>query len=408
MSLRSIKTIAKYGLGLLFLALLVYAFIPAAEEVDIERVRRGDVEIILEAEGKTRIRDIYVVSAPIDGRVMRVESEPGDMVHAGETVIANMTPADPDFLDKRSETQARADVRGAEAVKWQASTQVDRARAALDFAEAEYRRNEELFKKGNVSIARLEEAELQLKMRKAELRAAEADLQVAESQLESAQARLVQPGAAEEAGEKDIHDHICQVCVHAPVNGKVLRVMHKSEGVIAIGTPLAEIGDPTNLEIVVEMLSRNAVKVRPGDSALIRRWGGDEEINARVRLVEPSGFTKVSALGVEEQRVNVILDFIDPPEKWQTLGDAFRVEAGIIVDRAENVLYVPVSALFRENGQWSVFVFSEGRAVLRPVQVGRKNDQEAEIINGLKEGEQVVVHPGNAIADGVRVVERKL
>ncbi|WP_417320668.1 efflux RND transporter periplasmic adaptor subunit [Emcibacter sp.] len=408
MPFKNIKTIAKIGLGLLLLALLVYAFIPEAEEVDLEAVRRGDVLIVLEAEGKTRIRDIYTVSAPIEGRVMRIESEPGDRVHAGETVIANMTPADPNFLDKRSETQAKADVRGAEAVKWQATTQVERAQAELEFAQAEYRRNEELFKKGNVSIARLEEAELQLKMRQAALRATEADLQVAESQLESARARLVQPGAAEAAKERDIHDHICQVCVHAPVNGKVLRVMHKSEGVIAIGTPLAEIGDPANLEIVVEMLSRDAVKVQPGDRALIRRWGGEEEIDARVRLVEPSGFTKISALGVEEQRVNVILDFIDPPEKWQSLGDAFRVEAGIIVDRAENVLSVPVSALFRENGQWSVFVFSEGRAKLSPVDVGRKNDRDAEIIDGLQEGEKVIVHPGNNVADDGRVVERKL
>ena len=408
MSLKNIKTIAKYGLGLLFLALVVYAFVPEAEEVDLDTVGRGDVEIIVEAEGRTRIRDIYVVSAPIDGRVMRVESEPGDTVRAGQTVIANMTPADPTFLDKRSETQAKADVQGAEAVKWQASTQVDRARAALDFAEAEYKRNEELFKKGNVSIARLEEAELQLKMRQAELRAAEADLKVAESQLASARARLVQPGEAEEIEERDIHDHICQVCVHAPVDGKVLRVMHKSEGVVAIGTPLAEIGDPENLEILVEMLSRDAVRVRPGDRALIRRWGGEEEIGARVRLVEPSGFTKISALGVEEQRVNVILDFTDPPEKWNSLGDAFRVEAGIIVDKAENVLHVPVSALFRDNEQWSVFVFADGRAQLRPVQVGRKNDLQAEILGGLREGERIIVHPGNAIADGVRVIERKL
>ncbi|MFC7047592.1 efflux RND transporter periplasmic adaptor subunit [Emcibacter nanhaiensis] len=408
MSLKNIKTIAKYALGLLFLALLVYAFIPEAEEVDLETVRRGDVEIVLEAEGKTRIRDIYTVSAPIDGRMMRIESEPGDMVRAGETVIANMTPADPTFLDKRSETQARADVQGAEAVKWQASTQVDRARAELNFAEAEYRRNEELFKNGNVSIARLEEAELQLKMRQAELRASEADLQVAESQLAAARARLVQPGQVEDAAEKDSHDHLCQVCVHAPVDGKVLRIMHKSEGVIAMGTALAEIGDPTNLEIVVDMLSRDAVKVRPGDRALIRRWGGVEEINARVRLVEPSGFTKISALGVEEQRVNVILDFVDPPEKWQSLGDAFRVEVGVIVDRAENVLTVPVSALFRDNEKWSVFVFADGRAELRPVKVGRKNDLQAEILDGVKEGERVIVHPGNAIADDVRVKERKL
>ncbi|PCJ32876.1 MAG: efflux transporter periplasmic adaptor subunit [Alphaproteobacteria bacterium] len=390
------------------MALLVYAFIPEAEKVDLQGVKRGDLLITLEGEGKTRIRDIYVVSAPIEGRVMRIESEPGDRVIAGETIIANMTPADPRFLDKRSETQARADVQGAVAAKGLAASKVDRARAELEFSVAEYNRSEELFKNGNISIARLEQAELQLKMRTAEVATAQADLKVMESRLIAAEARLVQPGemGAGERGDDDIKGR-CVVCVHAPVDGIMLRILHKSEGVVPMGTPLVEVGNPQDLEIVIEMLSRNAVKVRPGNIALIKRWGGTEDIRAQVRIVEPSGYTKISALGVEEQRVNVILDFIDPIEKWQMLGNAFRVEAAIIVDKAVDVLYIPISALFRENEIWATFVVRKGRAELHPVTIGRKNDRDAEILGGLEASDKVIIHPGNNVADGIRVVARE-
>ncbi|MCF6215075.1 MAG: HlyD family efflux transporter periplasmic adaptor subunit [Emcibacter sp.] len=403
MSLKKIKILVKSGIGILLLALLVYAFIPKAEKVDLQGVKRGDLLITLEGEGKTRIRDIYVVSAPIEGRVMRIESEPGDRVVAGETIIANMTPADPRFLDKRSETQARADVQGAVAAKGLAASKVDRARAGLEFAVAEYNRSEELFKNGNISIARLEQAELQLKMRKAEVATAQADLKVMESRLIAAEAQLVQPG---EIDNDDIKGR-CVVCVHAPVDGIMLRILHESEGVVPVGTPLVEVGNPQDLEIVIEMLSRDAVRVRPGNIALIKRWGGTEDIRAQVRIVEPSGYTKISALGVEEQRVNVILDFIDPIEKWQTLGNAFRVEAAIIVDKAVDVIYVPISALFRENEIWATFVVRKGRAELQPVTVGRKNDRDAEISGGLMASDKVIIHPGNNVADGIRVIARE-
>lgn len=401
MDLKKTKTFVKYGIGIILIGLLGFAFIPEAEKVDVDRVKRGDVLLTLEGEGKTRIHDIYVVSAPIEGRVMRIESEPGDMVIAGKSVIVNMTPADPRFLDKRSETQARADVQGAIAAKGLAASKVDRAQAELDFALAEYRRSEELFKNGNVSISRLEQAELQVKMRKAELETTRADLKVMDSRLVAAKAQLVQPG------QGDTEDNSrCQVCVHAPVDGKVLRILHESEGVIPMGTALVEIGNPEDMEIVIEMLSKDAVKVQAGDMALIKRWGGDRDIKAQVRIVEPSGYTKISALGVEEQRVNVILDFVDDINLWRSLGDAFRVEASIIIDKAENVLYVPVSSLFRHNEQWSVFRIEDGRAVITAVTVGRKNEWEAEILDGLNENDQVIIHPGNNVTDDTRVVER--
>lgn len=401
MTLKKIKTVIKYAIGGLLLGLLVFAFIPEPVPVDMGVVQRGDVLIALDGEGKTRIHDIYTVSAPIEGRVTRIEIEPGDDVRAGETVIANMHPADPRFLDSRSETQARADVEGAVAGLALGRSQVKQAEAQLDFANAEYKRSEELFRKKHVSIAALERAELQLRNQKAELETSQSNLKVMESRLEAARASLQQPGESKNGVATN-----CQICVKTPVDGKVLRILHKSEGVIQQGTPLAEIGNPQDLEIVIEMLSTNAVRVKVGDLAHIKRWGGEDNINARVRVVEPSGYTKISALGVEEQRVNVILDFMDPVEKWGSLGDAFRVEAAIIVDRATDVLFLPLSALFRSDEDWSIFVISNGEAELRKVTVGRRNDRIAEITAGVGEGDRVVIHPGNDVTDGVRVVER--
>jgi len=402
MTLKNMKIILKILIAAAAALLLAYTFVPEAQRADLATISRGDVVISLEGEGKTRIHNIYVVSAPIEGRVTRIEREPGDDVIAGETVVANMHPADPRFLDSRSETQAKADVQGAEAALGLARAKLNRAEAALDFAQSDFRRTEELYKKGTVSIARLERDELSLRMTRAEVNTEKSNLKVAESLLEAARARLQQPG---QSSHNATDAELCQVCVHAPVSGKVLRILHKSEGVIAVGTPLAEVGDLQDLEVVIEMLSRDAVKVEVGHPALIKRWGGTENIRARVRVVEPSGYTKISALGVEEQRVNIILDFIDPIEKWQSLGDAFRVEAGIIVDAAKDVLYVPLSALFRDGEKWSVFVVEEGRARLRNLEVGRKNDYRAEILSGLEAGERVIIHPASTIVEGSKVEE---
>tara|TARA_B100001939_G_scaffold347254_2_gene368290 strand:- start:1800 stop:3005 length:1206 start_codon:yes stop_codon:yes gene_type:complete len=387
--------------GVVVLALLAFAFWPRPLPVDMAQVTRGDVVIGLDGEGKTRIRDIYVVSAPIDGRVTRVEIDPGDQVRSGVTVIANMSPADPDFLDQRTEQEARAEVQAAEAALALARAQVKKAEADLELARSDYVRTKVLYQRGNVSDAALERAQADLRSKEAELEKAISDRRLNEGRLAAAQARLVQPGTPPPAEQA-----ACQVCVRAPVDGRVLRLYHENEGVIARGTPLVEIGDPRDLEIVIELLSTDAVRVQPGDAALIRRWGGGEDLKAVVRRVEPSGFTKISALGVEEQRVNVILDFTDPVEKWASLGDAYRVEATIIVDRAENVVQVPLSALFRQEEGWAVFAVEGGRAILRPVTVGRRNDRQAEILTGLAAGETIILHPGNDVVDGIRVVSR--
>ena len=401
MPYEGIKRLLKFTLALVAIGLLVFAFIPEKLPVDITLVEKGDLTISVEGEGKTRIHDIYTVYTPIDGRVTRIESDAGDIVTAGKTIIANMYPANPAFLDKRSETQAKADISGAEAALALASSRVRQAQAQLAFDESEYKRAQALFKRNMVSTVELERAEIQLTMQNAEKDTAIANRALMESRLKAAQAKLLQPESID-----DMKNKSCQICIYSPVDGQVLRILHKSESIIPVGTALVEIGDPKDLEINIEMLSTNAVKVNVGDKAFIKRWGGKEDLAARVNVVEPSGFTKISALGVEEQRVNVILTLTEPYEKWQSLGDAFRVEAEIVIDYVKDINKIPLSALFRQNGVWSVFKVIDGSVVLQTVTVGKRNNFFTEITAGLRVGEQVIVHPNNSIEAGISVVQR--
>lgn len=401
MYLKIIKSILKVGTAALLLGLLIYGFMPQPVKVDIALVQKGDLLITMEGEGKTRIHDKYVVSAPIDGRITRIESEPGMMITAGKTIIANMYPANPVFLDKRSHTQASADVDGAKAALALAGARVRQSQARVDYDRSDFARTKQLYTLNSVSKASLENAELRLKTLQAELDTAQSNQQVMLARLAAAQARLLQPEENDTGISQD-----CQLCIHSPIDGQVLRILHKSEGIVPVGTPLVEIGDPGDLEVVIEMLSTNAVQVTVGDEALIKRWGGSEDIKARVKTIEPSGFTKISALGIEEQRVNVILSFVSLREKWQTLGDGYRVEAAIITDRAQNVITVSLSALFRQNQIWSVFRVIEGRASLTQVSIGRRNERFAQVIDGLSVTDKIITHPGNDVADGVRVDKR--
>lgn len=401
MTIKNVKKIIKLALAGAALGLLAYAFIPEPFLVDISQVTQSDLLITIEGEGKTRIHDIYVVSTPIDGRITRIASEPGDIVEAGKTVIANMYPANPTFLNKRLETQAKADVEGAQAALALASARVKQAQAQLNYELADFKRIQTLYSQNAVSAVQVEKAQLQITTLRAELDTTRSNENVMRSRLEVAKATLLQP--KEESANNTTG---CQICIHSPVDGKVLRILHKSESIVPVGTPVVEIGNPEDLEVTIEMLSTNAVKVNVGDDALIKRWGGEQDIAARVKMVEPSGFTKISALGVEEQRVNVILSFTDTNYAWRNLGDAFRVEASIIIDKAKNALVVPISSLFRQNEQWSVFKVVKGSAIIQSVEVGRRNDSFAEIIKGLQIGEQVITHPSNSIEDGVKVSQR--
>ena len=395
------KRLVKISLVFIAVALLVFAFIPEKVQVDLISVEKGDLIVSVEGEGKTRIHDIYTIYTPIDGRITRLESNAGDRVTAGKTIIANMYPANPTFLDKRSEIQAKADISGAEAALELASSRVRQAQAQLKFDQSEFKRTQALFENNMVSTAELERAEIQLTMQKAEQETSLANRALMVSRLRAAQAELLQPESTSE-----IEGETCQICIYSPVDGYVLRLLHKSESIIPAGTALVEIGDPRDLEVNIEMLSSNAVKVKIGDKAFIKRWGGSDDLAAIVKVIEPSGFTKISALGVEEQRVNVILSLTDPYDKWQSLGDAFRVEAEIVIDHLKGINKVPLSALFRQNGLWSVLKVIDGEVILQAVKVGKRNNFFAEITQGLMVGEQVIIHPNNSIEVGMNVIQR--
>jgi len=401
MPYEGVKRLAKIALVFIAVALLVFAFIPEKLAVDLISVEKGNLTVSVEGEGKTRIHDVYTIYTPIEGRVTRIESNAGDSVTAGKTIIANMYPANPAFLDKRSEIQAKADINGAEAALDLASSRVRQAHAKLELDQSEYKRAQKLFKNNMVSTAELERVEIKLTMQKAEKDTFIANKALMESRLKAAQAKSIQPEFTDY-----IQSETCQICIYSPVDGHVLRILHKSESIIPVGTALVEIGDLKDLEVNIEMLSTNAVKVNVGDKAFIKRWGGTEDLAARVKVIEPSGFTKISALGVEEQRVNVILALTDPYEKWQSLGDAFRVEAEIVIDDIKSIIKVPLSALFRQNGEWSVLKVINGKVVLQVVMVGKRNNLFAEITQGLAVDEQVIIHPNNSIEVGMKVIQR--
>jgi len=396
------RRLALWGvLGLLLVAGLLYAFRPQPIPVDIVAASQGPMMVTVEEEGETRVKEVFVLSAPVAGRALRIDAHVGDPVVANETVLARIEPIDPSFLDVRTEAQARAAVRAAEAAKALAAAEVDQARAELEFVETELDRARRLIKSDTISQRSLDEAERAYKTRRAAVATAEAALQMRDFELERARALLVSPA------ETQANRGECEcVPIRAPVSGRILRVVHESEGVVESGDPLIEIGDPRDLEIVVDLLSSDAVKVETGQRVIIDEWGGPEPLEGRVRRVEPFGFTKVSALGIEEQRVNVIVDFADPPERWRRLGHGYRIEARIVLWQGEDVLQLPLSALFRNGGDWAAFVAEDGRARLRKFTLGERNGLSARITDGLAAGERVVLHPSDRIADGVRIEAR--
>jgi HlyD family secretion protein len=390
------------AVAILVVAGIVYGFWPRPVEVDLAEVARGPMRVTVDEEGKTRVRERYVVSAPLGGSLLRVQLKAGAPVVAGRTVLAVMEPSDPAFLDARERAEVDARVKAAGAAADQAMARLAAAQTALTEATEVLGRVRSSRAAGAASIDELQSAEFRERMRAAEVRAAEHGVRVAvfeQALAEAARARA-DPKSALPPEESRLE-------LRAPVDGKVLRVFQESAAVLTSGTKILEVGDPADLEIVIEMLSIDAARVAPGNRVVVERWGGDEPLAARVRLVEPSAFMKVSALGVEEQRVNVIADFIDPPEKRKTLYDAFRVETRTVIWEADEVVKVPAGALFRApDGGWAVFAVRDGRARLTPVEAGRSNGVETEALSGLVPGEQVVLHPSDGVKDGVRVVGR--
>jgi HlyD family secretion protein len=392
-----VKKILMFATPVALVAGFVLALRPNPFPVDVATVGRGPLRVTLDEEGETRVRDRFVVSAPFTGRILRIELEPGEPVRAGG-VLAVLRPAEANLLDVRSRASSEASVRTAEAALGRARSNRERARAELRFAQSDLKRAEALGKQGIVSREEVEVAQLAVETRQETLKAAEFEIQVAQSELSAARAGLLEAGQG--GGGGGVYE------VHSPVDGTVLRRLRESETVVPAGEPLMEVGDPASLEIVADLLSTDAARLRPGQPVEIEQWGGGKPLAGRVRRVEPSGFLKISALGVEEQRVNVIIDLAGPPEERRGLGDGFRVEVRVVVWDSQDAVQVPTSALFRDEQGWAAFVLENGKAVRRRVEVGPQSDRAAAVLSGLKEGEKVIIHPSADITDGVEVEER--
>jgi HlyD family secretion protein len=369
--------------ALVLVALIVAGLWPKPLPVETVKVTTGSLRVTVNEEGKTRIENRFVVAAPVTGQLRRIPFKAGAETKAGETIVAIIDPLSPVMLDAR--TRALAEAR-----RDTAAANVERARAAQKFAMSELKRSESLFKDKTVSIQELEQAQWREEAAAKELAAAEAALRQAEAELAEFNIPTGQPSRA-------------AVEVKAPTSGRVLRVIEESARTVTAGMPLVEIGDPADLEVVIEVLSRDGAMIRPGTRVELEQWGGPEPLQARVRLVEPAAFTKISALGVEEQRVNVIADIVTPPEQRTSVGDQFRVEARIVTWEANKVLKVASGAVFRRGEQTAVFLVKDGRAKFQPITTGRTSGAETEIVSGLNEGDEVVIYPGDRINDGDRV-----
>jgi HlyD family secretion protein len=405
----AVVTVVGLGLG----AAIFLGMRPQPPEVEIVAVRLGPMETTVEEEGKTRLRDRFVVSAPLAGILRRHDWKVGDTLPAGRP-IAFLSPSRAEVLDTRRLSENEARLQAASAAREGADARLRSAQEQLKGAEADaaywkqqFAREEKLLRSGDIPASRIERTDAEVKRSEAARAAAEQAVALARAEINRSRAEVeAARAAASNPGVKAAVD-AQTIPVYSPVSGRVLRVVRQSEGPVGSGEPILELGDTRALEVEVELLSADAVKVGPGTVARLSRWGGEGTLEARVRLVEPTGFTKISALGVEEQRVRVIADLVSPEEKWQRLGEGYRVEAAFVLWSGDRVLQIPASALFKQGEQWAVFVVANGFARRRVVEIGHRNGLTAEVLSGLKEGESVIPHPDDKITDGAAVVTRQ-
>ena len=384
---------------IIVITIIVIGFIPRPVLVDVVAVKRDKLEVTIEEEGKTRVIDRYVVSAPVDGFARRLDLKVGDTVEKGQQILY-LEPLRSNVLDPRSRAEAEARVSAAKATLKAAERNVLASNADAQFAANELDRLKRLYESKTIALDRLQQAEANARRTKANLESAKFDVEVAQFEKNAAEAALSYSAAEKTDGTPET------VSIKAPVSGSVLKIHHESEGVVNKGEALLEIGDPLSLEVEVDVLSRDAVKINPGMKVRFERWGGENVLEGAVRTIEPVGFTKVSALGVEEQRVLVIVDITSPKEEWHRLGDGYRMETVFILWQGEDVLQIPSSALFRHNGDWAVFAIKDDHAVLTPVDIGQRSGISAEIKSGLRDGDHIINHPGTNVDDGSRVRSR--
>ena len=395
----TVRTIAGIGALVVLGGALAYAFRPQPVPVDLATIDRGPLAETVRDEAYTEVREAYVVSAPVSGQLLRVQVEVGDKVVAGETPLARIRPSDPGFLDVRSQSEAQAAARTAEANLALARAEVRGAEAQLEFARAEMRRADELSRRGTISPQALERRQLDLDNARTALATAQAAARARIAELEQARARLIDPTAGPDPAAGTVQ-------VTAPVDGRILRLMQESEAVVAAGMALLELGDPADLRIVAELLSTDAVRLTEGADVRIYDWGGPQALAGRIDRIQPFGFRKISALGIEEQRVKVLIDFVEPPPTG--LGHGYRVEIEAVVWADGDALRLPLAALFRDGDTWAVFVVdAEDKARLRRVEIGHMGETAAELRGGLEAGDRVVLHPDERIDDGIWIAPRQ-
>ncbi len=384
-----------FGAGLALAIAL--AWMPRPVPVEIAQVESGSLRVTVDEDGQAKVKDRYVVSAPLGGSMVRIDLEPGEVVSQGQ-VIASIVPSMPPLLDERTRQSTEARLASALAAQRQAQAQTERTRAAFEFAETDGARTRELFQRQSVARATLDRALFAERSARAELDSSKFAGKIADHEVEMARATLRRIGAT----KRGVADRLD---VTAPVAGRILKVLHESEGVVQPGAPLVELGDPATLEITVDVLTSDAVRIAPGARVDVTRWGG-EALEGRVRRIEPSAFTRLSALGVEEQRVNVQIDLVSPRDRWQRLGDGYRVEVQIAVWESERVAKVPASAVFRRGQGWAAFRVEAGVARLTPLEIGHRSSREVEVVRGIEPGARVIVHPSDRVAEGVEVAQR--
>lgn len=394
---RSWRRFIPWIIGLGIAALIVVNLIPKPIAIDSETVTSGPLVVSVFEEGKTRIRHRYSILPPVAGYLNRVELRAGAKITQGQTVLATIKAELPSFLDPRAKAQAEARLSAAQAARMQRQAELDRATAALDLGRKDLERSNALLKTGAISRQENDQAKNRAEVLEREQRAAQFAMRVGEFEIQQAEAALLQ---VESPGDGSSVEPIKIV---APVNGFVLNVFEESARVVSPATAIMEVGDLNDLEAEIELLSSDAVGVKEGAEVSIEEWGGSAPLKGRVALVEPGGFTKVSALGVEEQRVRVRVNFVDPIPEGVLLGDRYRVEARIVTWQGENVLQVPTGALFRRGRDWMAFVIKDGVATETKVDIGHNNGIAAEVLGGLSTGDSVIVHPPDTISDGSKV-----
>lgn len=396
----SLKTLLWGTLAIALVMVTVLSLNPKPILVQASTVAIGSLRETVQEDGKTRIREKYTVSAPVSGRVSRIELNAGDFI-TETTLLAVILPSDPAILDKRTMAEAKARVQAAEAALQRADSRVRQSKIDAELAQSNYERAEKLFPTSAMSRGEYDIAKTEYQSAQQSIETAEFDKDIATFELKMSEAAMNQFGGDSDAESAEPFE------IFSPIGGRVLRVMQESSAVVSVGTPLIEVGDPRNLEIEIDVLSTDAVRIQTGAELTIEHWGGGSPLKGYVRVVEPGAFTKVSSLGVEEQRVNIIADFNEPPERIASLGDGYRVEARITVNEIDKALLVPNSALFRHDRKWHVYSIVGGVANLKPVEIGLQNDNQTQILAGLSEGDQVIEYPSDQLSPGTSVKPEK-